>query len=198
MSKERPILFSGPMVRALLDGSKTQTRRPVKGFALELLKPDNFTHEYVALPENGNSPYGYVGDRLWVRETLAPTRDNNGIIVDWHYAADGAKRMPGLNPDFNDAMAFAHLARPSAVPSIHMPRWASRITLEVTGVRVERLHDISETDAQAEGIPIDNGVGTQFCRADNRQGFRQLWESINGAESWTANPWVWVVEFKRI
>jgi hypothetical protein len=215
--KERPILFSGPMVRALLDGSKTQTRRPVKGFALELLKPDNFTHEYVALPENGNSPYGYVGDRLWVRETFVAfgrweTRFNEKKGRDeWHFVdmtmeCDRAYQYTADEPDVplawnRDGMVTGWWRR----PSIFMPRDASRITLEVTGVRVERLQEIGETAAIAEGIgKTPAGFWSTYGRSgvdgtySPRSSFRCLWESINGAESWDADPWVWVVEFKRV
>ena len=194
--KERPILFAAPMVRAILNGSKTQTRRVVKGFALELLAPDNFTPEYVALPENGNSPFGYAGDRLWVREawrTVAGADDiapRNLMNVEsfTHYEADKSK--------------------PSGMgklrPSMFMPRWASRINLEITGVRVERLADISKDDAMAEGIVLqpDGGFGladtTHYNFCDPTYSYASLWESINGAGSWDENPWVWCVEFRRI
>ncbi|MEW9586515.1 hypothetical protein [Paraburkholderia sp. DGU8] len=227
MKKERPILFSGPMVRALLDRSKTQTRRVVKlphNNPLGQWEPTSIgganggrtaAGETVPLQggiwhtRTGDSlmcPHGQPGDRLWVRETLAPTRDQNGYIVDWHYAADSSKvpRDPNLSPMFNDAMAFAHLARMS-VPSIHMPRWASRIKLEVTGVRVERLQVISEADAIAEGIgKTPSGFWSTYGRSgvdgtySPRSSFHCLWDSINGPESWDASPWVWVVEFRRV
>jgi hypothetical protein len=205
MSKERPILFSGQMVRALLDGSKTQTRRPVKGFALELLKTDNFTPEYVALPENGNSPYGYAGDRLWVRETFQGPMWEEGTWdadTDYHspkfceYRADG-----GALPEYVD---FEDNLHQGWKPSIHMPRWASRITLEVTGMRVERLQDISDRDCIAEGIglnPSAEGIPMTAPEGETmpRAAYRALWDSLaaRGAD-WQANPWVWVVEFKRI
>jgi hypothetical protein len=146
-------------------------------------------------------PHGQPGDRLWVRESLAATRDAHGYIVDWHYAANGAKvpRMPGLSPDFNDAMAFAHLAR-KAVPSIHMPRWASRISLEITGVRVERLLAISEADAEAEGVDFLRHVPDADETLDARGLFRCLWDGLNESRGcgWITNPWVWVVEFRTI
>ncbi|WP_241017152.1 hypothetical protein [Paraburkholderia sp. Ac-20342] len=212
------------MVRALLDGSKTQTRRVVKWLDLKpginlqfsgltasqvagawvLESPTRSSHEWRCAQTP--CPYGVPGDRLWVRETLSPTRNAAGYIEDWHYAADGAKvpRMPGLNPEFSDAMAFAHLARPSAVPSIHMPRWASRITLEVTGVRVERLQDISEDDAISEGIAkTPAGFWSTYGQSETDgtyspvTSYRCLWNSINGADAWDANPWVWCVSFKR-
>ena len=214
--KERPILFSGPMVRALHDGRKTQTRRIVKpsrtwpigfiGGQGDQDDPSCYGFEdlnsgqwWTLAPSHFSDaqqipcPYGAVGERLWVRESLAPTRDAQGYIADWHYAADSAKvpRMPGLNPDFNDAMAFAHLARPSAVPSIHMPRRACRIVLQVTSARVERLNDITDADAIEEGIDRTNTIIPGYAR----ERFISLWTSINGADSWAANPWVWVVEF---
>ena len=197
--KERPILFNAPMVRALLDGSKTQTRRGVKP------QPTHFNPVGVprrVIPTGGPSdvircPYGQPGDRLWVRETFRGCRayEVQGYPPkDWGnkpiwFEADGA---PPGRPD-----QWASRSR----PSIHMPRWASRITLEVTGVRVELLQDISEADAAAEGArptlaPLDSvrlgAVGTA------KDGFLQIWESINGAGSWDANPFVWVVTFRRI
>lgn len=186
--KERPILFNGPMVRALLDGQKTQTRRAVKGFALELLQPDNFTPEYVALPENRNCPYGYSGDRLWVREAFrfcaevddVKPRDIDAAYRVW-YEAD-APRQPG----------FGKLR-----PSMFMPRWASRITLEIVSVHVDRLQDISEADAESEGT-TPSIVGADLDHLKFCAGYQTLWESLNGAGSWAANPWVWVVEFRRL
>jgi hypothetical protein len=204
------------MVRAIIDGSKTQTRRVVNPEPSAGVRVSPFCASGL---EDGHgrelrSPYGKPGDRLWVRESLAATRDAAGIIFDWHYAADGAKvpRMPGLRREFNDAMAFAHLVR-KAVPSIHMPRWASRITLEVTGVRVERLHDITEADAAAEGVESLRNEGEYWkdylrstAQCDElvclnaRDSFWTLWDSLNAARGfgWDASPWVWVVEFKRI
>lgn len=189
--KERPILMNGAMVRATLDGSKTQTRRIVKGIALEWLQ-DGFTPEYVALPENGNSPFGYVGDRLWVREAFAETRIHQSA---WP-ATTYVYRECDNRTDYGGPWK----------PSIHMPRAASRITLGITNVRIERLNDISEDDAKAEGADC---LITANCTpqsralldmplmddtAPYRNGFALLWESINGDGSWTANPWVWVIE----
>jgi hypothetical protein len=189
---ERPILFSAPMVRALLAGTKTQTRRVVKGWPLEWLKPGMFTPEYVALPENGACPYGQPGDRLWVRETFAGSiaYERHGYALkDWGnklwYVADGEPRS-------------GQWTRPR--PSIHMPRCLSRITLEVTGVRVERLQDISEADAQAEGCALECMTPTgddSGSAIHGPGGYMALWESINGPGSWDANPRVWVVEFRR-
>lgn len=189
--KERPILFNTAMVRAVLDGSKTQTRRIVKGFALELLTPNNFTPEYVALPENNLCPYGHPGDQLWVREAWAEVGTMDpGLIV---YRADYPACVPSQyeNVPSVDAITWK--------PSIHMFRRYSRITLEIVSVRVERLRDISESDALAEGAPALMPDGKPFAvytKAAHRYAF--LWDSINGSGSWLANPWVWVVEFRRI
>ena len=188
--KERPILFSGHMVRALLDGSKTQTRRAVKNTPLDWLEMYGFTPEFVANSGNGMCPYGQPGDRLWVRESFAHIyRDNSSperrSFEDVAYMADGR----GI-----DIGAYG-----SWKPSIHMPRWASRILLEITRVRVERLQDISEADCIAEGCKGGHGSipGYQYSAAPREQYF-SLWESINGDRSWEANPWVWVIEFQRV
>ncbi|WP_207000632.1 hypothetical protein [Trinickia mobilis] len=220
---ERPILFSGPMVRAILDGRKTQTRRVVKGFALELLHPDNFTPEYVALPENDLSPYGYAGDHLWVKETFVAfgrweTRYSEEKGRDeWHFVdmtveAGFAYRFDGADPDARRRAGAAPTWHTR--PSIFMPRAASRITLENAGVRVERLNSISEADAIAEGIERHytgwRPYTTMFYEADGvtpanylrdpRDSYRQLWDSLNAARGygWDVNPWVWVVEFRRV
>jgi hypothetical protein len=197
--KERPILFSAPMVRALLEGRKTQTRRVVKGMALEWLKPGMFTREVVASPENHLCPYGQPGEALWVKETSAhhvqaigATRDKDGPFV---YAADGE-------------IAKQHRLGDKWKPSIFMPRRASRILLEITAVRVERLQDINEADAIAEGVEhiSDEGpncysmnIGDYSLNAPTAAAtYAYLWDCIKGTGSWDANPWVWVVEFKRI
>ncbi len=200
--KERPILFSGAMVRSLLNCTKSQTRRVVKGFALELLAPDGFTPEYVAMPENRNCPYGYAGDRLWVRESWrAPTSCDHmppRSIADSEAVRFMADEVVGADAGFGKGR-----------PGMFMPRWACRINLEITGVRVERLQDISEADAIAEGIQRvgdgwqrfhvdpDAEIGQAFTR-NPVLAYRGLWESINGAGSWDANPWVWCIEFKRV
>ena len=206
---DRPILFSAPMVRALLAGTKTQTRRVVKGAALDWLSgPSGFNAEFVALPENGLCPYGKPGDRLWVRETWSPDPPCDGT---WGYTAWSGCRegqIAGVPERFRHKQHCIYAATWDHdpirwTPSIHMPRWASRITLEVTGVRVERLQDISEADARSEGAPpshpsIDR-ISREFGYADfPRSWYGQLWESINGPGSWDLNPWVWVVEFKGV
>ncbi|WP_337025217.1 hypothetical protein [Pantoea anthophila] len=229
--KERPIIFNADMVRAVLDGRKTQTRRimrvqPSADFCpmnMELkrdfnarwytpgmvdkdgyLQPAKKQTFGVASEDEGYTcPFGAVGDRLWVRETwsvVSHAFDDDGLMIDYvpdrpakavheqpfgrgyysgHaiYAADG-----GFTWGDDDGCVDG---RSCWKPSIHMPRWASRITLEITGVRVERLQDISGADMQAEGMRW-------------REEFPCLWEAIYGADSWQANPWVWVVEFKRM
>lgn len=204
--KERPILFSGAMVRALLDGSKTQTRREVKmppswdcfvcadwgGGWWPYRSDDGESPTYDNNEIPLNCPYGQPGDRLWVRETWAPHPDFPACVRRPVYRAD-----PECKYDV-----------PRWRPSIHMPRWASRILLEVVSVRVERLQDISLDDCRAEGIGQCDGLGSKAEIIDLaiRMGtfkqdvlrFATLWEQINGAGSWHANPWVWVVEFKRV
>ena len=193
--KERGMIFNAEMVRAILDGRKTQTRRIVSDRHLNLIDVGSQIGECYPLEcgidhENSQSyyrehcPFGKPGDRIWVRETFG---DCGERLV---YRAD------------NDDGAQCKVKR--WTPSIHMPRWASRITLEITGVRVELLNSISQEDAQAEGMELtgwrptysdpDTG-GEVWTPYDN---FAQLWESIYGEESWQANPWVWVIEFRRV
>lgn len=211
--KERPILFSAPMVRAILAGTKTQTRRAAKPQLSEVQwieeRESGFflcadgqptcctgvweTHEY-ALQAPIHCPYGQSGDRLWVRETWAGQKHrplSQGAL--FYRATDGehccGKQLP---------LSWVE-REPRWRPSIHMPRWASRITLEVTGVRVERLQDISEADCIAEGAPGGHGAIPGYgYAATPSEHYRDIWTSINGAESWDANPWVWVIEFQRI
>lgn len=176
--KERPILFSAPMVRAILAGTKTQTRRVVKP------QPAGPW----AAPGKTACPYGLPGDRLWVKETIRKTGEYPGGYSTSEYVADGT-------PTVADAWPWQR----RTLVSIHCPRGLSRITLEVTGVRVERLQDISHADADAEGCrgrrSADPALGFTITP---RERFNALWEQINGAASWAANPWVWVVEFKRV
>lgn len=189
--KERPILFSGAMIRALLAGTKTQTRRAVKGWPLEWLATGQFTPEYVADPANRACPYGQPGDQLWVRETFAKIDGQTQPWIETDYRATYTH---------GDRLGDTLGIKKRWTPAIHMPRSASRISLEVTGVRVERLQDISEADAIAEGIGLEGGM---FTNGDGLeydlpiQAYSALWESINGPGSWAANPWVWAVKFKR-
>lgn len=236
MPKERPILFNGDMVRALLDGRKTQTRRVMK--VQPEPTPDDYTGQsghwfpcrtvqamvHVERDLKAQNwelagtccPYGDVGDRLWVRETwgvVSHAFDANGNRSEYHpdrpatpvqempfgkcyyhghviYAADGGFEWSGDDDGGGDT-------RSAWKPSIHMPRIASRITLEIVSVRVERLQDISPNDCIEEGAwrIEDKEIGRGHEAVD---AYRALWESINGADSWEANPWVWVVEFKRM
>lgn len=188
---EKPILFSGEMVRAILDGRKTQTRRIIKPQPKYLIGDErrrlNIKHNpglkdlFLRI-----SKYGQLGDRLWVRETWKYWRIDGGLVI---YKAD----------KHDDVKANAKWK-----PSIHMPRLASRITLEILNVRVERLNDISEQEALAEGVrrygeePIAK-YGIEYpLMLTAKNAFAWLWESINGPDSWELNPWVWVIEFKRV
>lgn len=212
-SRERPILFSAPMVRAILAGKKTQTRRVVKRLPLRWLDEDGFTPDFVASRENHFCPYGYAGDRLWVRERFHRTTDGDPIL--FGYDVPGEDRELDV-PGHGRVREFgAHLGgwggRLSRnFPSIHMPRWASRITLDVTDVRIERLNDISEADALAEGCEagmLDDGFDPQPLGPDGwtisspgtwasaAGKYQILWEDIHGEWSWLDNPWVWVVSF---
>lgn len=178
--KQRPILFSIPMVEAILEGRKTQTRRIAK---LQPFEGEYYmqiaTDEFVYVSKNAYSgpyqcPFGKVGDILWVRETWGVC-SNLPLGTGYIYKADDY-------PKYMEPCKWK--------PSIHMPKDACRIFLKITDVRVERLQDISDEDAKAEGVKTEYG--------SYRHGFIQLWKSINGEESWNANPWVWVIEFERI
>lgn len=229
--RERPILFSGPMVRALLAGTKTQTRRVVKHQWPHLWREPHYPTGRVLsdLPRQPGAfmefrfrqqdepgyqgspastlvpcPYGQPGDRLWVRESWKYadwTEDGEPWIG---YAAGGKDALCQAPHEWWDRLEniWVKLSDPDNYdidgkaadrhwrPSIHMPRWACRLMLEITEVRVERLQDISESDAQAEG-PAGHPDGPWHA-------FRSLWTLINGADSWMANPWVWAVSFKPV
>ena len=233
--KERPILFSAPMVRAILEGRKTVTRRAIKvqphidASGNFCVGRSNYGQDGYGKPMtkhfvNGCCPYGKPGDRLWVRETFALLGNEDGCCIDWQdnlvkgdergaariYRASCPPGDYGLNqipakaewkPD-TEAMEYDGAWR----PSIHMPRWASRILLEITDVRVERLQDISEDQAKAEGVRLYKEhaelgdwwhvEGIETYSADPRKSFELLWNATGG--DWDANPWVWVVEFKRV
>ncbi|HCL4096733.1 hypothetical protein ACM7PB_15845 [Pseudomonas aeruginosa] len=223
--KERPILFSRPMVRAILEGRKTVTRRVMKpqpDFLGSMVDPNTpFKTLDAGLHARITCPYGEPGDRLWVRETwhvgkphdktapadiLAPLlAEGRGITVlytagGWQSVGPAGREEP-IYPDDQPLPDWAGKGR----PSIHMPRWACRILLEITAVRVERLQDISEEQALAEGVrgePCDHArqaCADIGCWGDTAKGaFGFLWESLNGEGSWAENPWVWVVEFKRV
>lgn len=251
--RERPILFSAPMVRAILEGRKTQTRRMVKnefGVCAEC-----FASPITAVPHNEGDggmgifgddpylrvaacshagdlaggrtrcPYGVPGERLWVKETFAAEREEQAGTgaVRWTYV-DGWEKKIGALYRADGIREYVGRWR----PSIHMPRCLSRIDLEVTGVRIEKLHAITEADATAEGCtasvwetwtaydPDTEGYPSFFIEPTAEDGidpatvkhhrsertalfaFERLWRDINGGASWDANPWVWVVEFKRV
>jgi len=215
--KERPILFSAPMVRALLEGRKTQTRRVMKprppGDLMHVVRLTSraffrfYGDDHSAFAYD--CPYGQPGDRLWVRETFYcddfryPDGPKDELRERLEYRADHRCANWEAGCPCRDDQG-----RGGWRPSIHMPRWASRITLEVTDVRVERLQDISEEDAKAEGAEFHDGreVGHSgwrhdchhgFVYATAREGFAALWDSINGPDSWKANPWVWAITFSR-
>lgn len=188
--KERPILFSAPMVRALLNGTKTQTRRVVKRFEVRAGMPEPEMQSLLRC-----CPYGAPGDRLWVRETFAKIDGQTQPWIETDYRATYTH---------GDRLGDSLGIKKRWTPAIHMPRAASRITLDVTGVRVERLQDIGEADARAEGSPcVDEVSGREVLFPDASKcgtfklGFRVVWEAINGPGSWDANPWVWCIEFRR-
>lgn len=193
--KERSILFSAPMVRAIIEGRKTQTRRIAKERDVIVVHPNG---QVLArggwLPELC-CPYGVPGDRIWVRETWAPGCDEN--------AARQLGR-PNCYYRATDGEPPSHMLPFKWRPSIYMPRWASRSTLEIEAVRVERIIEISEEDAMAEGVvyrdtcwyATDDPNALPWMTASGA--YRELWESINGFGAWDANPWVWVIQFRRI
>lgn len=209
--KERPILFSGPMVRAILNGRKTQTRRVVKNAptTIEDGTPNAALMNTLAWSFI-TCPYGQPGDRRWVRETYL--RLGSSCLMEWgehswHWWGETKSSVLYCADGDDSARAEGNLWY-RKMPSIHMPRWASRLTLEIVSIRVERLNDISEADAKAEGASLHRWfqprgkpdldgytLGDEACY---RNGFANLWESINGKGSWNTNPWVWVVEFKVI
>ncbi|OBV37693.1 hypothetical protein [Janthinobacterium psychrotolerans] len=204
------MLFNAPMVRALLAGTKTQTRRvmkpqPARIGTTTILEYRGGLYQPEKLPANSNlfnhCPYGQPGDQIWVRETLGHDADKGH-----YYAATGMHVGPLLDYELEPSPSVGIPAR--TIPSIHMPRWTSRILLEIVSVRVERLNDCSAADTRAEGVTPDqvrqisvfgaNAVErAAIYRLAAIRPYERLWESINGAGSWAANPWVWVIEFKR-
>ncbi|HHD7488939.1 TPA: hypothetical protein ACOVI5_003616 [Klebsiella oxytoca] len=219
---ERGMIFNAEMVRALLDGRKMQTRRPVKFPVLDKnLRCELAGNELAGELSAGNylnSAFGKPGDRIWVREAyrfpaslddVSPTGVGE-IAVAAGYRKPWAPTFYEFTGTFSDGWTgFETPPKVSGAgklrPSIHMPRWTSRITLEITDVRVERLNSIHDVDAMREGIQnlttcshADFGIPGVVNAQHPVRAFQLLWESIYGAESWKANPWVWVVEFKRI
>lgn len=239
-TKERPILFSSAMVRAILDGRKSQTRRIVKPQPHESTTafrdiPDvgkwygaistrnDFGEEFYPNPTHGDwvwrCPYGKPGDKLWVRESFQPIlaeelgADPDGEDYDYKTGRGYQVTYPATDgiEEFYDLKRDRISSR--ITPSIHMPRWASRITLDITNVRVQRLQEISRDDAKAEGVeelakfpcitPWRNYLlkpGAPFAMnfSTPERSFISLWDSINGEGSSDANPWVWAITFQRI
>lgn len=238
---ERPILFSAPMVRAILAGKKTQTRRLVKpqppagceyvmngagDHALCFAAGTARSASPVCVPPTARSadhrlpcPYGIPGDRLWVREAFRSWRDTcyQRDVDDEHecdehcdqtYVAYAATPREGYRPR-PDRARVTYLDESTPLesnrrllgpwkPSIHMPRWASRLTPSVASVRVERLQEISEEDARAEGVEVLDDDGGQPWKDDARTAFRLLWDGLNGKRApWASNPWVWAVTFEK-
>ena len=229
---EKPILFSAPMVNAILEGRKTQTRR-----VMSVQPPERYDGHvdfggnsafavWLGETEEQDSthggalkfPYGNIGDSLWVRENIRFGIGYDGV------KPSAIPKEPHIKRWYEADTGLGHVPHGFGVlrPNIFMPRYFSRILLDITGIRVERLNDISEEDAQAEGVPenmtyvpvqvgqeameaLKAGGHTKFIERmvnppvmqDWRAGFRRLWESINGQESWDENPFVWVIEFTR-
>lgn len=228
--KERPILFSAPMVRAILDGTKTQTRRLVKlPMTRGILGAAGWRPFDLSLPNDRVSashfsPYGAPGDRLWVREAhyrfghweLVPGVRTKGGRQKWRFVADSGETL--FVPPQGMRIRLGRHHKDPSTPAWHvrlarfMPRALCRTVLEVTSVRVERLHEITEFDAIAEGVemagerlerwrnysPPEREGGSRGTAPTARESFFSLWEAINGTESLAANPWVWVVGFKRV
>ncbi len=189
---EKPILFNDEMVNAILSGRKTQTRRIIK------LDHERGMVNPVVRGRNGEissitcrlapmlCPLGQPGDQLWVREAFAA-----GLCTESTLAYRATHKTEDLEEGWGETIKWT--------PSIHMPRWASRINLLITGVRVERLNDISEQDARAEGVKAWRGPAEELV--GGKLAFFELWDSIYGqkeGENWQANPWVWVIEFERM
>lgn len=191
---ERGMIFNGEMVRAILDGRKTQTRRPVNPSTANLL---DLQGQYPHKKYNISCPFGAAGDHIWVRET-------------WAEAGAGAPALKLYRANYPDHVPSHYENVPPAsdirwIPSIHMPRNASRILLEITGVRVEKLKSISEGEAQSEGVAqLRQGFWKHYQpgwtqhQLSARGSFATLWDSIYGFGEWDSNPWVWAIEFNRI
>ena len=208
---DRPIIFSAPMIRALLDGRKTMTRRVLKDQVGDLDRPfmmDDGSWHVADSQGCHMSPLDVRwrrGDRLWVREAIVHAPMGAGFDTTHWPHGTVAYLADGKGEWFDRAKAAGAKSR----PSIHMPRWASRLTLIVEDVRVERLQEISEADAIAEGIKRNHhGNGDQWCDyplgssaagwTDPRDSFESLWRSLHGPDAWAANPWVVVISFRVI
>lgn len=220
--RERPIIFNADMVRAVLDGRKTQTRRIIQSPAknmqatgqkvIDYREPGNKWYgEHVFSMRNQSGtwcdytkeqflakcPFGAVGDRLWVRETFRVHSRATDVATLVYKASEQQSWTQQTH-----RVPIEHCHKPAVVDkwtlSIHMPRWGSRIALVITGVRVERLQDISHSDAKSEGCWYGRGGGEPDFAVNPSDHFPTLWASIYGEENWQANPWVWVIEFKRV
>ena len=218
--KEKPILFSGPMVKAILEGRKTQTRRVVSDQSSVTDICGGGVEPTVWWPDTGRCPYGGCGEYMWVRETwmLYDKHESRHYLQDHKIPDSPNGLMPGSEGYWKRRIRYAATEKnPDPVntwkwrPGIHMPRWASRITLAITDVRVELLNDISEADARSEGIQVlplqsedDPSAWWQSSPGVNqertaRASFRGLWNFINRKKNpWESNPWVWVVSFERV
>ena len=213
--KEKPILFNGEMVRAILDGRKTQTRRVVK--PQPVCQEDSEPNDLVFIggelnkvsestgrnkrdlgeltPKKYTCPYGQKGDQLWVREKFQPLWDDLSLEAERDYKTGEGYHInyPATDGYVEWIDMYSDDISSNCKPSIHMPRWASRIQLEISDIRVERVQEISEDDCQAEGLKLlQGGIKAHFAI---------LWDSINGKKSgcvWWDNPWVWIVEFKVV
>lgn len=233
--KETPLLFNAPMVRAILEGRKTQTRRVVKqqppaidgaywevivcGDCVQFLATDEVDPDFENPLHQSTvrNPHGQPGDLIWVKE---PWRIGEDVGEGWYpgaftgdlhliYDSDGYRDYRSFPADYrwprnakethNSEGTDEHWISYGPIPSIFMPRWASRLLLEVISVRVERLQDISEADCIAEGAEGGHGAipGYNYS-ATPCEHYRHIWESINGPGSWDANPWVWAINFKPI
>ncbi|HBQ5755661.1 TPA: hypothetical protein L7588_001432 [Klebsiella pneumoniae subsp. pneumoniae] len=199
--KERGMIFNGEMVRAILDGRKTQTRRIIKDCTVgrdQISKFIQIEKKFIGCyPEDVPElireccPYGVPGDRIWVREAFR-VHSRATDVATLVYKASERNSWTEQTHRVPVAVCNKPATPEKWTPSLHIPRWASRILLEITGVRVERLRSMSQDDARAEGViaasgPMEAGLA-----------FHELWDSIYGEESWKANPWVWVIEFKRV
>jgi hypothetical protein len=218
--KERPILFKGEMVRAILDGSKTQTRRVIKrqkDMEFDVNDPAygpywlSYATEADGEDAKVRCPFGEPGQLLWVRETFC-IESSMEVVHDPPHT-DGRPIRHHQDDEWGPWWEQPHYRATDPTPkldigtdepgsrwrpSIFMPRWASRILLEITAVKVERLQSISEADARAEGTQEPSLMPTIGACWSERDAYARLWESINGPGSWAANPWVWVVEFRRV
>ncbi|EAZ4212186.1 hypothetical protein CS183_07265 [Salmonella enterica] len=215
---ERGMIFNAEMVRAILEGRKTQTRRPVKPQP-ELTERSGFSWNGAVFGSGSDDretnrnfahvkcPFGKPGYRIWVRETFR-VHSRATDVATLVYRASVRNSWTEQTHRVPVAVCNKPAIPEKWTPSIHMPRWASRITLEITDVRVERLHNISERDALREGL-FQLPASGRYCLQPGMQYFGMasssakevyswLWASIYGEESWAANPWVWVIEFKRV